>query len=94
MEVKAFVKTILKDVTEAVEESDKENEKFHFYFHENAHDYIDFDLAIVLKEGIKGNLQAQIFALGGGKIEGDLSKEIVNRIKFRVLPFKKHNPKQ
>ncbi|MBT7402737.1 hypothetical protein HN777_03040 [Candidatus Woesearchaeota archaeon] len=46
---------------------------------------IDFDLAVVSKKEGKGKLGAEIFSIGG-KMEGSLSNEVVNRIKFRVHP--------
>lgn len=83
MEVKEFVKTILKEVTEAVAES--ENEKANFYFMQSSSEGIDFDLAVVSKKEGKGKIGAEVLGIGG-KTEGSISNEVVNRIKFRVHP--------
>lgn len=80
MNVKKFVKAILKDVTEAVSESN--NDKHRFYLNDKSDRGIDFDLAIVLRKGT-----AQIFATESEKVEG--SSEVVNRIKFKVIAYKK-----
>ena len=89
MEVKEFVKTILKDVIEAVEESTKESptHEFTLYFGDNKK--IEFDLAVVLEKGTEGKIGADIFRIVSGKLEGHLSEQVVNRIKFSVLPRKK-----
>lgn len=86
MEVKEFVKTILKDVTEAVEESN--NDKHSFILPDSTKDGIDFDLAIVLKTSAEGKIGAEIFSIGA-KALGNISEEIVNRIKFKVVAWKK-----
>ena len=86
MEVKEFVKSILKDVTEAVKESN--NEKHHFYLPEEKEDGIDFDLAVVSKKEGKGNIGVEVLGIGG-KSEGSISNEVINRIKFRICPYKK-----
>ncbi len=86
MEVKEFVKTILKDVTEAVTESN--NEKQSFYLPEDRADGIDFDLAVVSKKEGKGKVGAEVLGIGG-KTEGSISNEVVNRIKFRVRTYRK-----
>ena len=86
MEVKEFVKTILKEVTEAVAESN--NEKQSFYLPEEKEDGIDFDLAVVSKKEGKGKVGVEILGVGG-KTEGSISNEIVNRIKFRVRTYRK-----
>jgi len=86
MEVKEFVKTILKEFSEAVKESN--NEKVKFYFMDNHTEGIDFDLAVVSKNEGKGKIGAEVLGIGG-KTEGSVSKEIVNRIKFRVHPHLK-----
>lgn len=86
MEVKEFVKTILTEVTEAVDEST--NEKHRFHIPEEASDGIDFDLAVVLKQGTEGKMGAEIFNIGG-KVQGSISKEAINRIKFRVRTWER-----
>ena len=88
MEIKEFVKTILKDVTEAVAESN--NKKQGFYFDSNSKDGIEFDLAIVLKKGAEGKMEAEIFAIAGAKVQGNISEEVVNRIKFKVVTYNKN----
>jgi len=91
MEVKEFVKSILKDITEAVDESDKKDEtnKYHFYLpHDSITDGIDFDLAVLSKKEGKGKIGAEVLGIGG-KTEGSISNEIVNRIKFRVVAYKR-----
>jgi len=85
MEVKEFVKTILKDVSEAVEESN--SKKHHFLLPESTSDGIEFDLAILSKKGANGKIGAEIFSVGA-KAEGNLSEEVVNRIKFKVNTWK------
>jgi len=89
MEVKQFVKTILKEVSEAVEESTKESDthEFTMYFGDNKK--IDFDLAVVLEKSGEGKVGAEIFKMVSGKLQGKLSEQIVNRIKFSILPRKK-----
>jgi len=89
MEVKQFVKTILKEVSEAVEESTKESDthEFTMYFGDNKK--IDFDLAVVLEKSGEGKVGAEIFKIVSGKLQGKLSEQIVNRIKFSILPRKK-----
>jgi len=84
MEVKEFVKTILKEVTEAVKESD--NEKAGFSFMRPSAEGIDFDLVVVSKKEGKGKIGAEVLGIGG-KTEGSISNEVVNRIKFRVHPY-------
>lgn len=86
MEVKEFVKTILKEVTEAVAES--KNEKAGFHFMNNTAEGIDFDLAVVSKQEGTGKLGVEVFGIGG-KTEGSISNEVVNRIKFRVHAYLK-----
>lgn len=86
MEVKEFVKTILKDVTEAVAESNNEKQKF--YLPEEVSDGIDFDLAVVSKKEGKGKVGAEVLGIGG-KTEGSISNEVVNRIKFRVRTYRR-----
>lgn len=86
MEVKDFIKTILKEVSEAVSESN--NEKQTFMLPEEASDGIDFDLAVVSKKEGTGKLGVEVFGVGG-KTEGSISNEVVNRIKFRVRTWKK-----
>ena len=89
MEVKQLVKTILKEVSEAVEESTKESDthEFTMYFGDNKK--IDFDLAVVLEKSGEGKVGAEIFKIVSGKLQGKLSEQIVNRIKFSILPRKK-----
>ena len=87
MEVKDFVKSILKDVTEAVTESNNENQSF--YLPEQIGDGIDFDLAVVSKKEGSGKIGAEVLGIGG-KTEGSISNEVVNRIKFRVKTWKKN----
>ncbi len=88
MEVKEFVKTILKEVTEAVEESN--NQKMGFSFMRSTLEGIDFDLAVVSKKEASGKIGAEIIGIGG-KTEGSISNEIINRIKFRIHPYVKSN---
>lgn len=83
MEVKEFVKAILKEVTEAVIES--KNEKVNFYLMQQSDKGIEFDLAVVSKNEGKGKLGLEVWGLGG-KAEGSVSNEVVNRIKFKVHP--------
>jgi len=85
MEVKEFVKTILKDVTEAVDES--KTEKRRFYLPNEKEDGIDFDLAVTLKQSEEGKAGFKVLVAEGG-LKGEMSEEIVNRIKFRVTTFK------
>lgn len=87
MQVKKFIKTILKDVTEAVKESN--NNKQSFYLPSEVGDGIDFDLAVVSKKEGKGRVGAEVLGIGG-KTEGSISNEIVNRIKFRVRTWTKN----
>lgn len=89
MEVKAFVKTILKDVTEAVEESTKESKTHNFRIFYGENKKIEFDLAIVLEQSEEGKMEAGVFKIVSGKLQGKLSEQVVNRIKFSVLPSKK-----
>jgi len=89
MEVKEFVKTILKDVTEAVEESTKESQTHDFTTYGGDNKKIEFDLAVVLERSGEGKVGADIFKVVSGKLQGKLSEQIVNRIKFSVLPRKK-----
>ena len=87
MEVKEFVKTILKDVTEAVAESDNPQHKC--YLRDSITDgYIEFDLAVVSKKEASGKIGAEVLGIGG-KTEGSISNEVVNRIKFKVHTYKK-----
>jgi len=86
MEVKEFVKNVLKDVTEAVAESD--NPQHGCYLPDSTNDYIEFDLAVVSKKEGKGKLGAEVLGIGG-KTEGSVSNEVVNRIKFKVRAYKK-----
>ena len=86
MEVKEFVKTILKDVTEAVAESD--NEQHRCYLPDSTGSCIEFDLAVISKKEGKGKLGAEVLGIGG-KTEGSVSNEVVNRIKFKVRAYKK-----
>ncbi len=88
MEIKNFIKEILINITEAIEETNKENNKYNFWINENINDYIDFDLAIISKKDAEGKIGAEIFDIGV-KIKGKKSEEIINRIKFRILPYKK-----
>ena len=86
MEVKEFVKTILKDVTEAVAESD--NDQHRCYLRDLSSEFIEFDLAVVSKKEGTGKFGVEVFGIGG-KTEGSISNEIVNRIKFKVHTYKK-----
>lgn len=82
MKVKEFIKTILKDVTEAVVESN--NDKHKFYMKASGSEGIDFDLAVVFGEaGVQMSTGADVEA------QKSLSKEIVNRIKFKVYTYEK-----
>ncbi len=89
MEVKEFVKTILKEVTEAVEESTNESKTHSFSTYEGEDKKISFDLAVVLEQSGEGKVGAGIFKVISGKLQGKLSEQVVNRIKFSVLPRKK-----
>ena len=90
MEVKEFVKTILKEVTEAVEESSKESQTHKFSTYDGGEDKkINFDLAVILEKSGEGKVGAGIFKIVSGKLQGKLSEQIVNRIKFSVLPRRK-----
>ncbi len=89
MEVKEFVKTILKDITEAVEESSSESGTHDFTLFYGDDKKISFDLAVVLEKGGEGKIGADIFKIVSGKLQGHLSEQIVNRIKFSVLPRSK-----
>ncbi|MBN2368496.1 hypothetical protein JXC34_05750 [Candidatus Woesearchaeota archaeon] len=90
MEVKEFIKTILKDVTEAVEESTEESKTHRFSTYEGGDDKkIKFDLAVVLEQTGEGKIGAEIFKIVRGKLQGKISEQVVNRIKFSVLPTKK-----
>ncbi len=86
MEVKEFVKTILKEVTEAVSESTKDNNIARFHFMNDPTEGIDFDLAVVSKKEASGKVGAEVLGIGG-KTEGSMSNESVNRIKFRVRTY-------
>jgi len=86
MEVKEFVKTILKEVSEAVNESTNENYRFHLP--EGSSEGIVFDLVVVSKKEGKGKIGAEVLGIGG-KTEGSISNEVVNRIKFRVRTWEK-----
>ena len=90
MEVKEFVKTILKDVTEAIEESTKESPTHDFTMHFGDNKKIDFDLAVILEKSAEGKVGAEIFKIVSGKLQGNLSEQVVNRIKFSILPSKKN----
>jgi len=57
------------------------------YFGDNKK--IDFDLAVVLEKSGEGKVGAEIFKIVSGKLQGKLSEQIVNRIKFSILPRKK-----
>jgi len=83
MEVKEFVKTILKEVTEAIVES--KSDKANFYLMQSSSEGIDFDLAVVSKKEGSGKIGAEVLGIGG-KTEGKISNEVVNRIRFRVHP--------
>lgn len=87
MEVKEFVKTILKEVTEAIIES--KSDKANFYLDGDIREGIDFDLAVVSKKEGSGKIGAEVLGIGG-KTEGSISNEVVNRIKFRVHPSLKY----
>ena len=89
MEVKEFVKTILKDVTEAVEESTSESKTHDFTTYGGDDKKINFDLAVVLEQSGEGKIGADVFKIVSGKLQGKLSEQVVNRIKFSVLPRKK-----
>ena len=86
MEVKEFVKTILQEVTEAVDEST--NSKHRFHIPDSPNDGIDFDLAVITKKEGTGKFGVEVFGVGG-KTEGSISNEVVNRIKFRVRTWEK-----
>jgi hypothetical protein len=87
MEVKDFIKTILKEVNEGVAESD--NNQFKCYLKDSTSEgYIDFDLAVVSKKESSGKIGAEILGIGG-KTEGSISNEHINRIKFKVYTYKK-----
>lgn len=87
MEIKEFVKTVLKEVNEGVAESD--NNQFKCYLKDSLTEgYIEFDLAVVSKKEASGKIGAEILGIGG-KTEGSLSNEAVNRIKFKVYTYKK-----
>jgi len=89
MEVKEFVKTILKEVTEAADESSKESLTHDFTSYHGDNKKIEFDLAVVLEKSREGKVEAEIFKIVGGKLQGHLSEQIVNRIKFSILPTRK-----
>ena len=89
MEVKEFVKTILKEVTEAVEESTKESSTHDFTLYSGENKKIEFDLAVTLEKGGEGKVGAEIFKIVSGKLQGHLSEQVVNRIKFSILPTRK-----
>lgn len=87
MEVKEFVKTILKEVNEGVAESD--NDQFRCYLKDSRESgYIEFDLVVVSKKEGKGKIGAEVIGIGG-KTEGSISNEAINRIKFKVYTYKK-----
>jgi len=87
MEVKEFVKTILKEVNEGVAESD--NEQFKSYLKDSLTEgYIEFDLAVISKKEASGKIGAEVLGIGG-KTEGSISNEAVNRIKFKVYTYKR-----
>ena len=86
MEVKEFVKTILKEVTEAVTESTKESQTHEFTMFSGDDKKIEFDLAVTLEKGGEGKIGAEVFKIVSGKLEGHLSEQVVNRIKFSILP--------
>ncbi len=88
MEVKAFVKTILKDVTEAVEEATAESKTHKFTMFNGDDKKIGFDLAVVLEAETSGEAKAGILKIMSGKMEGKISEQVVNRIKFSILPKK------
>ncbi len=90
MKVKEFIKTILKDVTEAVEESTEDSKTHSFSTYEGGEDKkIKFDLAVVLEKSGEGKIGVGMFKIVSGKLQGKLSEQVVNRIKFSVLPKKK-----
>jgi|SRR6056297_3076881 len=89
MEVKEFVKTILKEVTEAVEESSKESPTHEFTMFSGDDRKVSFDLAVVLDKSGEGKVGAEIFKIVSGKLQGKLSEQTINRIKFSVLPKRK-----
>lgn len=86
MEVKEFVKTILKEVTEAVMESTTESKTHEFTMYSGDNKKIEFDLAVILEKSGDGKVGAEIFKIVSGKLEGHLSEQFVNRIKFSILP--------
>lgn len=86
MEVKEFVKTILKDVTEAIQESTKESQTHEFTMFAGDNKKIEFDLAVTLEQSNEKGIKAEIFKIVSGKLEGRLSEQVVNRIKFSILP--------
>ena len=87
MEVKEFIKNVLVDVTGAVTEAG--NEKYTFGINRAESEGIDFDLAVILKKNAQGKIKAEMFTVVGADVEGGMSEEAVNRIKFRVIPYKK-----
>ncbi|MBS3092351.1 hypothetical protein J4466_02930 [Candidatus Pacearchaeota archaeon] len=91
MEVKEFVKTILKDVTEAIQESTRESTTHEFTMFSGENKKIEFDLAVILEKKEEGKVGAEIFKIVSGKLQGHLSEQVVNRIKFSVLPRLKQN---
>jgi len=87
MEVKEFIKNILKDINEGVAEAN--SDQFKCYLKDSTSEgYIDFDLAVVSKKEESGKIKAEILGIGG-KTEGTISNENINRIKFKVYTYKK-----
>lgn len=90
MELKEFIKNVLNDVTNAVTESN--NKDYDFNINTNSSNGIDFDLAVLLKRSADGKIGAEISVFdildAGAKINGSISKEDINRIKFRIVPNK------
>ncbi len=88
VKVKKFIKSILEEVSEGVDESN--NERVSFNFMQSSSEGIDFDLAVVLKKEGKAKAGLEIPVVGGIGIKGNLSQEVINRIKFRVHPYIKN----
>lgn len=87
MEIKEFVKTVLKEVNEGVAEAN--TDQFKCYLKDSRTEgYIDFDLAVISKKEGSGKIGAEVLGIGG-KTEGSISSEAVNRIKFKVYTYKK-----
>jgi hypothetical protein len=89
MEVKEFIKTVLKEVNQGV--ADCDDEQFRCYLKDSTTDgYIEFDLAVVSKRGASGKIGAEVLGIGG-KTEGNISSEAINRVKFKVYTYKTNN---